>query len=327
MDELRTSEMAPNRAAARRHLYGLMPPSISHEGYSSRPAYSYWDDFWTLLGYKQAVELARAIGDAEAERRFSASRDAFRRDLYASIAAMPRVHGIDFIPGAADLGDFDATSTTIALTPGGELSRLPRAQLERTFERYWREFVERRDGRREWDAYTPYEIRNVGAFVRLGWRERANELLTYFFNDRRPNAWNGWAEVVGRDARALRFIGDMPHAWISSDYIRSALELFAYDDDGANALVIAAGIPEQWIDARGISVRGLRTPYGSVSYTLRREAGTLTLEIEGDVPPAGFVFPWPLRAPPIEATFNGRPIAFSDGYRLQAAGQLAVRTR
>src|SRR5690606_1076323 len=175
-----------NRAPDRRHLRGLMPPSISHEGYSAKPAYSYWDDFWALLGYKEAVELARALGEEEAVRWMSRSRDAFRRDFYASIHAMRRVHGIDFIPGAADLGDFDATSTTIGRSPGGEQARLPRRELEATFARYWSEFVARREGARDWDVYTPYEIRNVGAFVRLGWRERAMEALDYFMADRRP---------------------------------------------------------------------------------------------------------------------------------------------
>ncbi len=324
MDALRRSEMAPNQAPARRHLYGLMPPSISHEGYSARPAYSYWDDFWALLGYKEAVELARAVGDDDAVRRFSDSRDGFRSDLYASIAAMRSVHGVDYVPGAADLGDFDATSTTIALSPGGELQHLARAQVEATFERYWREFVARRDGRRSWDAYTPYEIRNVGAFVRLGWRERAYELMTYFFNDRRPGAWNGWAEVVGRDPREHRFIGDMPHAWISSDYIRSALELFAYDDEASNALVIAAGVPEAWLSQGGVAVTGLRTPYGALSYRLAREGDTLVLEVAGDVPPGGFVLPWPLSTPPAEAQFQGAPIALGDGYRLNRPGRLVV---
>jgi hypothetical protein len=326
MDELRSSEMAPNQNSARRHLYGLMPPSISHEGYSSRPAYSYWDDFWSLLGYKDAVELAQAIGDTDAERRFTASRDAFRRDLYASIAAMRHVHGVEFIPGAADLGDFDATSTTIALSPGGEQSRLPRAQLEATFERYWREFVERRDVQREWDAYTPYEIRNVGAFVRLGWRERANELLDYFFDDRRPQAWNGWAEVVGRDPREYRFIGDMPHAWISSDYIRSALELFVYRHEVEEALVLAAGVPADWLGSGGVAVRELRTAYGRVSYSLRLSGGAVVLEIEGDVPPGGFIFPWPFTEH-MRATFNGEPVRFDNGYRFASAGRLVVQLR
>lgn len=324
MDEMRESEMAPNRTAARRHLYGLMPPSISHEGYSARPAYSYWDDLWALLGYKEAVELARAVGDREAVRWMTRSRDAFRRDFYASINAMRRVHGIEHIPGAADLGDFDATSTTIALSPGGEQTRLPRAQLEATFERYWTEFVERREGRREWDVYTPYEIRNVGAFVRLGWRERAMEALQYFLADRRPAAWNGWAEVVGRDPRERRFIGDMPHAWISSDYIRSALELFAYRREHDEALVIAAGVPVEWLD-QGVAVRGLRTAYGVVSYSLRRSGRTLTLQIEGDAPPGGFVLPWPYAEAPQSARFNGAAISRrGDAYVLPRPGQLIV---
>jgi len=67
----------------------------------------------------------------------------------------------------AELGDFDATSTTIALSPGGEQARLPEPLLLNTFERYWREFVQRRDGKREWKDYTPYELRTVGSFVRL----------------------------------------------------------------------------------------------------------------------------------------------------------------
>lgn len=195
-----------------------------------------------------------------------------------------------------------------------------------TFERYWREFVERRDGQRSWDAYTPYELRNVGAFVRLGWRERAFEALSYFMNDRRPRAWNGWAEVVGRDARERRFVGDMPHAWISSDYIRSVLDLFAFERDGA--LVLAAGVPEAWLDGEGVAVRGLRTAYGSVSYALRREHNQLILNVEGEVPPGGFALPWPLAARPGEARFNGRLVSLDQsGFVMNSVGRLTVQVR
>ena len=113
-------------------------------------------------------------------------------------------HKIDYLPGSAELGDFDATSTTIALAPGGEQGQLPADLLHGTFERYWTEFVQRRDGQREWKDYTPYEWRNVAAFVRLGWRERAWEVLDFFFKDRAPQAWNQWAEVVSRTPRARR---------------------------------------------------------------------------------------------------------------------------
>ena len=69
-----------------------------------------------------------------------------RRDLHASIEASMRKHGIEFVPGAAELGDFDPTSTAIALDPCGEGERLPRAALLHTFERYWQELDARRIG-------------------------------------------------------------------------------------------------------------------------------------------------------------------------------------
>ena len=117
----------------------------------------------------------------------SGPRDDFRRDLSASIAASVRAHGIDYIPGAADLGDFDPTSTTIvAQTRRRRRETAEGPLLEATFDRYWREFVRRRDGETAWDAYTPYELRNIGAFTRLGRRDRAGALLDFFLKDRRP---------------------------------------------------------------------------------------------------------------------------------------------
>jgi hypothetical protein len=96
-----------------------------------------------------------------------------------------------------------------------------------------------------WDDYTPYELRTVGTFVRLGWRQRAQELLDFFFASQRPPGWNQWAEVVGRELRQPRFVGDMPHGWVASDFMRSALDLFAYERDADSALVLAAGLPVQ----------------------------------------------------------------------------------
>ena len=188
--------------------------------------------------------------------------------------AAAEAHGIAYVPGAADLGDFDATSTTIALAPAGEEHNVPDDLLQETFERYWRNFTDRRDGKVSWDAYTPYELRVVGTFVRLGWRERAHELLDYFFKDQRPAAWNQWAEVVGRELRQPRFIGDMPHAWIASDYIRSVLDMFAYERQSDNALVLAAGISSDWFKGPGFAAKNLRTPYGSLNMSFRRAART-----------------------------------------------------
>ena len=49
---------------------GLLPPSISHEGYSAKPMHSYWDDFWALRGYTDAISLADALGHPEEAARW-----------------------------------------------------------------------------------------------------------------------------------------------------------------------------------------------------------------------------------------------------------------
>jgi F5/8 type C domain-containing protein len=289
--------------------YGMLPASISHEGYSEKPMHSYWDDFWALKGYASAVTIAQALGRADDARQLAAARDEFGHDLLASLRATAASHRIDYLPGSVELGDFDPTSSTIALAPAGDERYLPRALVQPTFERYWREFVARRDGKVAWKDYTPYELRNVAAFVRLGWRQRAHDLLDFFMDGRRPSTWNQWPEVVAHDPHAARFIGDLPHAWVASDYIRSVLDLFAYER-GDGAIVLAGGVPAAWLDRAGVAIRGLRTPYGTLSYSLVRLGDRiveLTLTANGHVPPGGFVLdgPW---SRPLHATVNGKPV-------------------
>jgi hypothetical protein len=313
METLRQSERtAANLAPDRRALYGLLPASISHEGYAAKPMHSYWDDFWALKGYKEAVAVATELGHREAAARLAQQRDEFRQDLYASLASSTAAHGITYLPGAAELGDFDPTSTTIALAPAGEQAHLPQDLLLATFERYWQEFVARRDGKTQWDDYTPYELRTVGAFVRIGWRQRAHELLDFFFADQRPPGWNQWAEVVGRDLRQPRFIGDMPHGWVASDFIRSALDLFAHEREADRALVLGAGLPPRWLEGEGVAIDGLRTPYGRLSYSLRKQEGRLRLKVaEGlQLPPGGLVLVWPEPQPPGATHVNGAPVGW-----------------
>jgi hypothetical protein len=326
MDGLRLSERTDkNLTPERRMLYGLMPPSISHEGYSAKPQYSLWDDFWALRGFKDAAEVAALLGKPEAAA-MAVARDQFATDLHAAILASRDYWKIDYIPGATSLGDFDATSTTIGLDPGGEQARLDPKMLDATFERYWREFVSRRDGGRQWEDYTPYELRNVSSFVRLGWRDRTQELLTFFFADQRPQGWNGWAEVVGREPRKVRFIGDMPHAWISSDFIRGALDLFAYEDKSESRLILSGGLTADWFTGKGSSISGLVTPYGSLDMAVAGTVKRLSLTIGGSArPQGGFAFDWPFETAPPRARINGRRAAWIKGRLLIPSSTRAIR--
>jgi hypothetical protein len=329
MDRLRAGERTQaNLKPERSPNYGLMPASISHEGYAKKPMHSYWDDFWALEGYDDAFYLAQELGKHAQAKRIAASRDQFSKDLVASIRISAKQHGIDYAPGAAELGDLDPTSTTIALSLTGEQSDLPQDLLDNTFESYWRDFLARRDGRNGWDAYTPYELRTVAAFTRLGWRNRVQALLDFFLADRRPTAWNGWAEVVYRDKRKPGFIGDMPHAWIASDYIRSVLDMFAYPRLADSSMVLAAGIPTTWMGGDGIGISGLYTPWGRVGYTVRRDRDRLLLSIDSDaLPPGGFIFPWPYAAGPGEIIAGGHKAYWLGGELHIEAPHLEVAVR
>jgi hypothetical protein len=330
MDELRAStRTAEYQTVGSRHLYGLLPPTISHEGYSDKIAYSYWDDFWGLLGYRDAAFIADVLGEADAAARIRAAEAEFKADVMASIEGTARFHDIDWIAGAADRGDFDATSTTIGLSPGGLIDDLPQDLLKGTFDKWWENFTARQENRQPWKDYTPYELRNVGALVRLGRRDEALRALDFYFADMRPRAWNGWAEVVGRDEREPRFIGDMPHAWISSDYIRSTLDLLVYERDRDHALVLAAGVPTEWLAGEGVGVAGVRTAYGPLTYNLREDDGGYVVTLDGAAtPPGGFVIRWPAgETPPARVRIDGQAASWNGSELAIPAGARRVEMR
>jgi hypothetical protein len=218
---------------------------------------------------------------------------------------------IDYIPGCAELGDFDATSTTIGLSPGGELGKIPEPQLHNTFDKYYRYFTERKTNEKIIN-YTPYEMRTIGSFVLLDQKKRAEEALDFFMRDRRPAAWNQWGEVVWREAETPKYIGDMPHTWVGSDFIRSVLAMFLYERESDNAVVLAAGIPDVWIrDTAGVAIRGLRTYDGMVNYSLKMKGTRLLAEISGtiSVPGHTVLLKSPLSLKIRSATVNGTKAA------------------
>ncbi|MEO5800934.1 MAG: discoidin domain-containing protein [Gemmatimonadales bacterium] len=317
LDSLRRTHRTSEYRNGEQALYhGLLPPSISHEGYSAKAMHSYWDDFFALRGFKDAAAMATALGRPDDARRIGVSRDEFAADLFASIDAVMKTLHIDFIPGAADLGDFDATSTTIALSPVEELPRLPRAAVEHTFERYFTNASARSVAGSAWENYTPYELRTVGAMLRLGWKARALAMLDAFMADQEPTAWNQWPEVVWHDRTAPKFIGDLPHTWVGSDFLRSAADLFVYEREADSALIVAAGIPDAWLVGEGVTVERLSTWWGPLSYTAKRTATTTVVTVPAglNVPPGGLIVHAPGSSRPVRILLNGAAVqASADG--------------
>ncbi|MFN8650802.1 MAG: discoidin domain-containing protein [Gemmatimonadales bacterium] len=316
IDSLRqTHRTAEYRDSAKAAFFGLLPPSISHEGYSAKAMHSYWDDFFALRGLKDAAAMAAVLGKSDEAARLGAMRDEFRHDLLASLDRVQREKGIDYLPGAADLGDFDATSTTIALTPVGEQANLPADALQHTFERYWKQVSVRWTTDTTWEAYTPYELRSVGALLRIFGRERALWLMHQFLDDQEPPTWNQWPEIVWRDRRSAKFIGDSPHTWVGSDFLRSAADLFVYEDDLTDALVVGAGIDSRWLDGSGVAVRHLSTWYGPLSYTMKRDGSRVRMELAAGlrIPAGGVRVVAPALPGLTRVTVNGTAATLSGG--------------
>lgn len=278
-----------NGSDSLRPFYGLMPESISHEGYSAKPMHSYWDDFFTLRGLKDAVDIEAILKDEKEYLRFKSIRDSFRENLYNSLKLAIKIKDIDYIPGCAELGDFDATSTTIAIYPVNELPNLPEPQLSNTFNRYYNYFSNRRNGKTDWVNYTPYEVRIIGSFIFLNEPERAHNLIEYFLKAQRPYGWNAWAEVVWRDEKYPGYIGDMPHTWVGSDFINAVRAMFVYENDYDTSLVIGAALYEDWINASGgMSIEHLPTYYGELSYNIIKSDDHYSLNLYGELNlPAG----------------------------------------
>jgi len=267
-----------------RAYYGLVPESISHEGYSAKPMHSYWDNFFILKGLKDAVDIQHILNEKEHFDRISKIRDSFQTNLYRSIDLAMANKKIDYIPGCVELGDFDATSTTIALTPCNEFQNLPKPQVFNTFDKYFDYFIKRRDNKIDWVNYTPYENRLIGSFLILNQPEKAHQLIDFFLQDQRPEAWHHWAEVVWKDERTPKFIGDMPHTWVGSDFLNAIRTMFVYENELDESLVVGTGLYQDWIDSpSGMSVEHLPTYYGEISYSVKRTEQKYIFDIWGNV--------------------------------------------
>ena len=232
LEKLRNQTLAPDYMQgepARERFVGILPKSVSHKGYRAE-LHVYWDDLWALKAWKDGKAAAEILGQPElaewAEQQYQLLRASVRSSIEATIAYKK----IDYIPGCAERGDFDPTSTSIAFFPCDEAGVFPEEQLKATYERYYRELTARSDP--SWDGlFVTFEIRNVHAFLALGQKERAQYLLNYIMKCMRPADWRHLAAVVYGDPRTAGYIGDMPHTWAGADLI-IALSLMQAPDTG-----------------------------------------------------------------------------------------------
>ncbi len=267
---LRAQRMTPNyREPARSACYGLLPESASHEGYLAHPVHSYWDDFWGIRGMEAAAELADALGHQDDAQHWRADAQAFLQDVLKSIRGVIADHKLNYIPGSMEWADFDPTATANAIGQLDFADDLPAEPLYQMLDTYITDFRRKHRDEIPWFKYTAYEIRIIGAFVRVGMRDEANELLEFFLSDRRPIEWNQWPEISWRDPQAPGHLGDVPHTWIAAEYMLALTSMVASEREASGEMILASGLPWPWIaEDNGFAVTGLLTRYGPLNFAI-----------------------------------------------------------
>ncbi|MGA2494470.1 MAG: discoidin domain-containing protein [Roseiarcus sp.] len=260
---------------------GLVAPSISHEGYS-KPSYSYWDDYFALSAWRNCQYLALEIGDEEAADRAKAQGEAFAARLTRSIRMSAAAMEADLIPGSADREDVDPTSTSIAFEPCRVDDALPAELIAPTYDRA-AERLAAISAPGFTGNYSPYELRNVNAFVALGRRDDAFRLLAKMLESRRPPGWRVWAEVVWGDMRAPDYIGDMPHTWIAAEFATAVRRMLLRENGGT--LELFRGAPDGWWENGGVRLRDLPTAFGVLALKASRDRSQATVDLALSGPP------------------------------------------
>ncbi len=278
--------------------YGLLPESASHEGYLAHPVHSYWDDFWGIRGLEACADIYETLGYETEASLWREEANAFESDVLLSLDRVIADKNLDYIPGSVEWADFDPTATSNAIAMLDFADALPAGPLAAMLASYLDAFHRKHRGEMPWNNYTAYEIRIIGAFVRLGNRDTAQELLEFFLSDRRPLEWNQWPEITWRDPRSPGHLGDIPHTWIAAEYIIALTSMVASERDATQSLVLAAGLPWKWIaTGEGFAVRHLPTTHGSLDLHLNVNADQeMTVEVGGSliIPSGGLVLRPPL---------------------------------
>lgn len=297
-----------NATDEKARYYGILPLSVSHEGYALPGKHSYWDDFWAIKGWREAIEMAKILGRDDLIPWMEEEEKGLRTCLLDSIEKTQKDKEVRYIPGCADLGDLDSSATSISVWPTDEYRNLPEDELSFTLDEYYdKTLLPRIAGTSDPESgYVPYEMRTATAYLILGQKQKAWTMLDHFLGVTRPHGWNHWAEVVYGNYRKPGYIGDMPHSWVGSDYINALRTVFVHEDRGK--LLLGLGLREKWFkEASAIGITDFPSHYGKISYTIKKQEDNLRVKIWGNIepPPNGIVFKSPLATPISHATLNG----------------------
>lgn len=324
-------------------LRGILPPSYSAEDLGPPEWHHYWDNYWALIGLRDAADAARALGQADDQATFERERAALEQALSASIRAVMRQQRVTAIPNAPE--DPDSPRMARASSPilwPGLLTQFDPDLVRHSFQEYNDRFLRPTGGgyRLNGHDYWPYAGMDVAhGFLLLGMREELWKALDWALTHQTLPDDFAWAEAVDPDRGGLA-AGDMPHGWAAAAYVSLLRDMLLYEN--GDQLEIAAGVPSSWIEAQPISLgqdfaggelslTNAPTYFGTanlrLSGTIARDevnpkkvrTVAISVNISGDVrPPGGYRVHSPYAHPVLAAQVDGKPAKLLPGDVVEA---------
>jgi hypothetical protein len=276
-------------------MHGLLPAAMADGGLGGVRA-EYTSTLWTLSGLQAVARTAGPLGRPDVARRATvlrdglaeafeahAARDAVARDDGSLLLAMAKSGGShhNLIPEFHDEPPPErrirpATATWAlahAVHPGevlavehpvvvglcGLLEELDTAQ-----------------GLPEGTGWLPHRavwtyaaVFYAHVWLCAGQPAKAVDYLYAFADHATPTGV--WREEQSlTDSGRGEYLGDMPHAWASAEFIRLVRHLIVFERD--TRLHLAAGLPAEWLDTgRPVAVRHTPTRFGRVSLSVQRD--------------------------------------------------------
>ena len=297
-EELRAKRITPEYKSdpGKKLMYGLISKSYAN--------HNYYDNLWTLKAWKDGMAVARILGRNDLLEWMDGQYRALSDSVYTSMKGAMARHKIDYIPEYPEGTHFWAASIAAGVSHCGELKNMPQPGLENTFNKYYAQFQEWLKPGANY-RFTPEEMPIVETFLYMGHKDRAIEYLRFMLAHHKPASWRQWPEVVNSDERLPTIFGDMPHTWVSAQYISALMSLFVYEE--GDTLVLAAGIPEEWAQAQGgVAVQGVYTHFGRMGLRLLGKDNMIEAHIVGQLqPPGGVVLVSPRKEPLQSVRVNG----------------------
>lgn len=267
---------------------GLLPAGAFCDGgvfNTGRPFADYSNPAWCLSGLKWAAEAADWLGETDEAAAWHAEYDDFR-ETFRRAAEKDLVDdgkGNRYLPTVQGNGDHHtpprgqwafchsvypggiyAQGDAIAL---GNLDMLRAAMVEG---------VVLDTGWMHGGLWPYFSSFLAHALQWQGFGEEVPQILYDFGNHASPTLV--WREEQKPQGQGYEEVGDMPHNWASTEFLRMIVHMLQIDR--GDELHLLEGVPADWVQP-GMTTRlnGARTPFGPIDLEVTGEAGGVRLRL------------------------------------------------